>query len=82
MTDRRPMWAPDVLDGVTAIVTGASRGIGRAITAAYVDAGARVVLVSRSQSSLDEACAAIDRQGSVCSRSALTLARTARAAMS
>lgn len=68
MTDRRPMWAPDVLDGVTAIVTGASRGIGRAITAAYVDAGARVVLVSRSQSSLDEACAAIDRQGSVCSR--------------
>ncbi|SEB63530.1 Enoyl-(Acyl carrier protein) reductase [Rhodococcus koreensis] len=63
MTDRRPMWAPDVLDGVTAIVTGASRGIGRAITAAYVDAGARVVLVSRSQSSLDEACAAIDPTG-------------------
>lgn len=57
------MWAPGVLEGVTAIVTGASRGIGRAITAAYVDAGARVVLVSRSKSSLDEACEQIDASG-------------------
>jgi len=37
------------LEGRTAIVTGASRGIGLAIAAALVDAGATVVLTSRSQ---------------------------------
>lgn len=35
------------LDGMVAIVTGASSGIGRAIVMAYVEAGARVALVSR-----------------------------------
>jgi 2-deoxy-D-gluconate 3-dehydrogenase len=61
--NNRPMWAPGALDGVTAIVTGASRGIGRAIAAAYVDAGAQVVLVSRSPAPLDDACTAIDPSG-------------------
>lgn len=43
------------LDGKVALVTGASRGIGRAIAAAYADAGARVLISSRKQEALEEA---------------------------
>ena len=44
----------DGLAGTTAIVTGASRGFGRAIAAALAEAGAEVVGVARSRSGLDE----------------------------
>ncbi|WP_029117140.1 SDR family oxidoreductase [Mycobacterium sp. URHB0044] len=44
----------DGLVGTTAIVTGASRGFGRAITAALVAAGANVVGVARTRERLDE----------------------------
>ena len=44
----------------TALVTGASKGIGRAIAAALAGAGARVMLSSRKQEALDEAAADID----------------------
>lgn len=40
------------LDGRTAVVTGASRGIGLATARALIDAGARVTLVSRSGDAL------------------------------
>jgi NAD(P)-dependent dehydrogenase (short-subunit alcohol dehydrogenase family) len=43
------------LTGRTAIVTGASRGIGWAIAAALVKAGANVIVTSRRQESADEA---------------------------
>jgi NAD(P)-dependent dehydrogenase (short-subunit alcohol dehydrogenase family) len=43
------------LDGRCALVTGASRGIGRAIAAAYAAAGAQVMLSSRKQAALEEA---------------------------
>lgn len=46
-----------------ALVTGASRGIGRAIAHAYALAGARVVLSSRSQESLDEVADEIRERG-------------------
>ena len=43
------------LDGKVALVTGASRGIGLAISKAYVEAGAKVMLVSRKQDALETA---------------------------
>jgi NAD(P)-dependent dehydrogenase (short-subunit alcohol dehydrogenase family) len=45
------------LHGKTAIVTGASRGIGLAAAQALATAGANVVLTSRKQESADEAAA-------------------------
>jgi NAD(P)-dependent dehydrogenase (short-subunit alcohol dehydrogenase family) len=45
------------LAGKVALVTGASRGIGRAIAATFAAAGAQVMLSSRKQEALDEAAA-------------------------
>ena len=42
------------LDGKTALVTGASRGIGRAIARCYAEAGASVMLSSRKAETLAE----------------------------
>ena len=47
------------LDGRTALVTGAGGGTGRATALALAEAGARVVLVGRTRSTLDETAAAI-----------------------
>ena len=46
-----------------ALVTGGSRGIGAAIGQAFAEQGAKIVLVSRKQSELDEAAAAITASG-------------------
>ncbi|WUI03535.1 SDR family oxidoreductase [Spirillospora sp. NBC_00431] len=42
------------LEGITALVTGASRGIGRAVSLAYAEAGAHVIVASRDLSGLEE----------------------------
>lgn len=48
------------LDGKTALVTGASKGIGLGIARALADAGASVMISSRKQDALDEAAKTID----------------------
>ena len=47
------------LNGRTALITGGSKGIGRAIAEAYYQAGARVAVVARSVSALNAAVAEI-----------------------
>lgn len=51
------------LQGQSVLVTGASRGIGRAIAIAAAQAGAAVVLTARSQDALEETAAAIASAG-------------------
>ncbi|MDA2963719.1 MAG: SDR family NAD(P)-dependent oxidoreductase, partial [Actinomycetota bacterium] len=48
------------LRGKTAIVTGASRGIGKAIAKSFVDAGAQVMLTSRKLDALQAAAKEMD----------------------
>jgi NAD(P)-dependent dehydrogenase (short-subunit alcohol dehydrogenase family) len=48
------------LDGKVALVTGASRGIGRAVAAAMAGSGAAVMISSRKPEALEEAAATMD----------------------
>jgi NAD(P)-dependent dehydrogenase (short-subunit alcohol dehydrogenase family) len=57
----------------TAVVTGGSRGIGKAIGAAFAHRGANVVLVSRRQDALDAAAAEIEASGQTASVRALAV---------
>jgi gluconate 5-dehydrogenase len=61
---------PFSLDGKTALVTGAARGIGRAIANALAGAGARLVLNGRSQAALDAVAAEMRASGATVETSA------------
>lgn len=58
------------LDGKVALVTGASRGIGKAIAAQMAASGAKVMLNSRKQDALEAAAAEIDGEVDVCAANA------------
>ncbi len=58
-----PANEPFRLDGKTALVTGAGRGIGRAVALALAAAGAELVLVSRTARELAEVAGEIARAG-------------------
>ncbi|MGP3975620.1 SDR family NAD(P)-dependent oxidoreductase [Streptomyces sp. 8N114] len=51
------------MDGARALVTGASRGIGRAVALAFADAGADLALSARSEEALKDTAAEVARRG-------------------
>jgi len=61
------------LQGKTSIVTGASRGIGRAIAKRFAEEGSRVILTARDQGLLDQAVGEIGAAGGTASAIALDL---------
>jgi NAD(P)-dependent dehydrogenase (short-subunit alcohol dehydrogenase family) len=64
------------LDGKTALVSGAGRGIGRACALALSSAGAELVLVSRTKSELEEVAGEIEAGGGKAQLVVLDVTRT------
>ena len=51
------------MDGSTAVVTGASRGIGNAVATAFANAGAHVVVCARNRDAIQDVAAEIEDSG-------------------
>jgi NAD(P)-dependent dehydrogenase (short-subunit alcohol dehydrogenase family) len=54
------------LEGKVALITGAGRGIGRAIAVTFAEAGADIVAASRTASQLEETAAEVEKSGRKC----------------
>ncbi len=65
---------PKQLAGKTAVVTGAGRGIGRAIALGFARAGADVAILARTESELSEVAGEIKAQGVRCHMGPVDLA--------
>lgn len=65
------------LDGRTAVVTGASSGIGRAIAVSLANFGAEVALLGRSAAGLEATRAQIEQAGGVCETYIVDISDTA-----
>jgi len=68
------------LSGRTALITGASRGIGFALAEGLAGAGARVILNGRSLSSLEEAAQRLSKYGAQVNESMFDVTDAAQAA--
>ncbi|QBR03975.1 SDR family NAD(P)-dependent oxidoreductase [Paraburkholderia pallida] len=66
------------LDGKTALITGAGRGIGLAAAAALAQSGAHVTLVARSETELRSACTSIEALGGVSNYAVLDVTDSGR----
>lgn len=62
------------LEGRTALVTGASKGIGACIARVLADAGADIVAAGRDQSGLDQVCGIVEAKGRSCTTHVCELA--------
>ena len=63
--DDMSWWSTFSLEGRTALITGGSRGIGRAIAELFAQAGAHVIVTSRNSADLDQVVASIREGGGV-----------------
>lgn len=53
------------LEGKTAVITGGSRGIGKAIANAYLKEGAKLLLIARTPGELQETKSELEKRGSI-----------------
>lgn len=72
--------APKRLAGRVALVTGASRGIGRAVAEGFAQEGAHVILLARTQGALEEVDDAIQAKGGKATLLPFDLAETKKIA--
>jgi 2-keto-3-deoxy-L-fuconate dehydrogenase len=61
VTNRMSMLQPFRLDGLTALITGGSSGIGAAIAAAFTAAGASVIIMARDRAKAERVASTLDR---------------------